>query len=296
MLNSVAAMNAAFDAGQTHTQRFLKNAGTTGDARWIDWAFSSGQPAYDARIGPVLSFVPVVAQGNDAIYFPPIPAGMERRLHSLTMRPQASQASQASVDFILFDLVGYYPLIDGDSLDTQEMDNTLTLPRYTDGEGLRLVLVNHVAPAVQNGRMLLEYTDTQDADHTADIGLVNWGVNQVVTGERASVTTVSGGYAVPFDGGVTGVKRVNRITYTVAPGGLHAIYVIKPLATLQHFHDALLRADTRGVRAAIEKNFALQSAWNMSVIKDGAHLSFFYRPNGGGRTVALFGDLTFVWN
>lgn len=41
----------------------------------------------------------------------------------------------------------YGTLIDGDSTDPQEFDNTLTLPRYTDGNGLRLVLVNHVAPA-----------------------------------------------------------------------------------------------------------------------------------------------------
>ncbi|MBK9443984.1 MAG: hypothetical protein IPN53_22930 [Comamonadaceae bacterium] len=39
----------------------------------------------------------------------------------------------------------------------------------------------------------------------------------------------------------TGVRSVNRVTYKVAPGGLHCIYVVKPLAQFQHYHDALLR-------------------------------------------------------
>jgi hypothetical protein len=237
----------------------------------------------------------VVAVKNDAIHFPDIPAGMERKLHKLTLRPQANNASQASIDFVLYDLVGYYPLIDGDSTDPQDMDNALTLPRYTDGEGLQLVMVNHVAPAVQGGTMLLDYTDSQGVGRTVTRNVGTTGINTVCSGVAASAATVTGPLTMSLDAGVTGIRSVNRVTYTVPPGGLHCLYVIKPLAKFQHYHDALLQADTSGVKSAIEVDFALKDGWHMPVVKDGAHLSFFYRPNGGGRTVTFMGMADFIW-
>ena len=296
MIGTQSALQSAYDEGRFHTQRFIKTgAGQANDTKWQDWAFQAGQPAYDARIGPVAAFVPVVAVKNDAFYFPPIPAGQQRMLHKLTIRPQASNASQATIDFVLYDLVGYYPLLDGDSTDPQDMDNTLTLPRYESGEGLRLVMVNHVSPATAAGQMLLEYTDSNDVDQTITLGIPNNGQNTVCSGIDTATTTGLGALTLSLGGGVTGVKRVNRVTYLTPPGGLHCIYVIKPLAQFQHYHDALLQADTSGVKAAMEIDFALKDGWRMPIIKDGAHLSFFYRPNGGGRTCTFFGDATFVW-
>lgn len=295
MISNHAAIQSAHDDGRFHVQRFIKTgqSGVSYDGKWQDWAFQAGQPAYDARIGVSGTFTPVVAQRNDAIYFPDIAAGLERKLHRVTMRPRASNASQASVDFVLYDLVAYYPLIGGDSTDPQDMTNTLTLPRYTDGEGLRLVMFNHVAPAVQAGRMLLEYTNSADQDKTLDVLVPINGINSVCSGVN---TVGSGSLAninLPIEG--TGIKRVNRLTYTVPPGGLHCLYLIKPLAQFQHYHDALLQADTTGVKAALEIDFALKDGWRMPVIKDGAHLAFFFRVNGGGRSDTFFGDATFIW-
>ena len=296
MIRSIADFARACEEGRYHCQRFIKTgAGQSNDTRWQDWAFQAGQPAYDARIGPANSFVPVVAQGNDAIYFPPIPDGMQRKLFKITMRPQASNSLQASIDFVLYDLVGYYPLIDGDSTDPQEFDNTLTLPRYTDGNGLRLVMVNHVAPAVQGGQMLLDYTDQSGVNRTANLNVSVTGINTVCSGIRPAASTDTGPLTLSLAAGVTGVRQVNRITYTTPPGGLHCIYVIKPLAQFTHYHDALLQADTTGAKAALEIDFATKDGWRMPDILNGAHLSFFYRNVGGGRTTTFFGDAEFIW-
>lgn len=296
MIRSHADVLAAYDQGRHHSQRFIKTgAGQANDTRWQDWAFQAGQPAYDARIGAANTFTPVVAMRNDAIYFPDIPAGMERKLHKIMIRPQASNASQASIDFVLYDLVGYYPLIDGDSTDPQDFDNTLTLPRYTDGNGLSLVMVNHVSPGVTGGRMLLEYTDQSGVDRTADLNVGVTGINTACSGIRAAASTDTGPLVVSLGAGATGIRRVNRLTYLTPPGGLHCLYIIKPLATFQHYHDALLQADTTGAKHAVEVDFALKDGWRMPVIKDGAHLSFFYRTNGGGRTVTMLGTADFIW-
>ena len=294
MIRSHADVIAAYDEGRFHSQRLIKTgAGQVSDNNWQDWAYQAGQPAYDARIGVSNVFTPVVAERNDAIYFPTIPAGMERKLHKVMLRPQASNASQASIDFVLYDLIGYYPLIDGDSTDTQEFDNTLTLPRYTDGAGLRLVMVSHVAPAVQGGIVVLEYTDQTGTDRSITLGVPNNGINRTCSGVRNTAATDTGPLTMSIPS--TGVRRVNRITYTTPPGGLHCLYIIKPLATMQHYHDALLQADTTGAKAAIEVDFALKDGWRMPTILDGAHLSFFYRNNGGGRSNTYFGQADFIW-
>ena len=292
MIRSHTDLLAAYDAGRFHSQRFIKTgAGQANDTRWQDWAFQAGQPAYDARIGVSNTFTPISAVRNDAIYFPDIPAGMQRMLHRITVVPKASNASQASIDFVLYDLVGYYPLIDGDSTDPQDFDNTLPLPRYADGKGLRLVMVNHVSPAVVAGRMLLEYTDSTGAAQTLDTLVPNNGINTACCG----VNTVGTGSMANLMLPTLDVRSVQRITYTVPPGGLHCIYVIKPLAQFQHWHDALLQADTSGVKSGIEVDFALKDGWRMPVIQDGAHLSFFYRNNGGGRNTTFFGAADFIW-
>lgn len=296
MIRSHADVSDAYAAGRTHSQRFIKTgAGQANDTCWQDWAFQAGQPAYDARIGPVGAFTPAVAVNNDALWFPGIAPGLERKLHKITITPKASNASQASIDFVLYDLVGYYPLIDGDSTDTQEFDNTQALPRYADGDGLQMVIVNHVSPAVQNGRTLLEYTDASGTDRTLDVGVVNNGINTACAGQIGTTTTVTGALCLPLGGGETGVRRVNRLTYTVPPGGLHCIYLIKPLAQFKHYHDALLQADATGSKHALEVDFALKDGWRMPTVLDGAHLSFFYRPNGGGRTCTFLGMADFLW-
>ena len=95
MIRSHADLLAAYDDGRYHSQRFIKTgAGQSNDFKWQDWAYQAGQPAYDARIGPVGSFVPITAVKNDALWFPSIPAGQQRMLHKIQLTPRASNASQ----------------------------------------------------------------------------------------------------------------------------------------------------------------------------------------------------------
>jgi hypothetical protein len=297
MISSIADILYAYNAGQTHTQRFLKNAGAASvDTFWNDWAFQSGQPAYNARVGTANTFTPQIAEGNDAIFFPGIASGKKRYLAGMTVRPLASNASQASIDFVLFDLIGYYPLIDGDSTDPQDMNNTAPLPRYTDGKGVGMVLVNHVAPAVQAGLVTINYTDQADAAKSITVGVPNNGINRIVSGVDSVTTAGLGAINLPLASGSSGVKRVDSLTYTTPPGGLHCLYLIKTIATATHYHDALLQADTSGVKSAFEKCMCTGNGHHLPEIPDGAHISYFYRVNGGGRSLALFGDMTFIWN
>ena len=101
----------AYAAGRNHTQRFLKNAGLAGDGQWQDWAYASGQPAYDARIGDATTFTPIVATRNDAIFFPPIGGSETRHLIGLNVYMTASSTGQLNGSYELYDLLAVYPLI-----------------------------------------------------------------------------------------------------------------------------------------------------------------------------------------
>lgn len=292
-IQTVRDIVAAFTEGRWHQQRFLKNAGTTADTRWQDWSYASGQPAYDARVGSPLTFTPVVAAGNDAIYMPAVSAGHERRLAGMEFVRRASNSGQVAVDFVLYDLLGYYPLIDGDSTDAQAMDNTATLPRYTDGVGVRLVIVNHIAPIVANASGTLVYVDDQDVERTTTFDVNVGGVNQVVSG----VSTLGVGIlATPLASGSRGVKRLVSVQFTTPPGGLFCLYLIKTLATAATWRDLYTSALTSGEAAGFEKCLCATNGYHLPVIRDGASLAFFYRPSAGGRTVSLlFGQMTFIW-
>jgi hypothetical protein len=289
MIQSPKDIADAFQAGRVHTQRFLKNAGTVGDSHWQDWAYASGQPAYDARIGDALTFTPRVAARNDAIWFPGIGAGQTRHLIGLRQYVTAGGGSQLSVESELYDLLGVYPLINGDNTDRQSMDNTNALPRYADGAGVRAVLVNHVAPALVTGcATLIEYTDADDVARSATVYATTFGLGKAAFSlENTGAST--GALYLPTDG--RGVKRIDQITFSVAPGGLWAVYLVKPIERIA-WRGGLAGA-TQTVQA--EKCLCSQSSFNLPQVLDGAHLGFFYMPNGNGRTVAMFGAATFIW-
>jgi hypothetical protein len=275
----------AFDQGRVHTQRFIKNAGTAHAMQWADPSFASGQPGYDARVGVPLQFTPAIAQGNDAIFFPQIPAGQERYLASATF--WASQSGfNGEGSLVVFDLLGYYPLVDGDSTDEQVFNNTLTLPRYADGEGVGIVVVNHIAPQLQAGIMTLTYVDQSDTPGSVTVTVPAQGQNLVCSGQDA-VSNNTATITLPLANGSRGVKRITGVTFTTAPGGLFCFYLVKLLAT------STVTGDNQ---VATEKSFITQNGCRMPRIYDGAWLGWFDRiGNGVTRTLSWYGDLTFIW-
>lgn len=289
MLRSLSDVNRALEEGRVHKQRFFKNPGVSGDGRWIDWSFASGQPAYDARLGDALAFTPYIAQGNDAIYFPGIPDGMERAILELDVVATPSSTGQLRVEFQAYDLLGVYALIDGDNTEPQDMDNTLTLPRFQDGSGVQAILVNHIAPATSLANMNVVYTNSEGVQKAT-----TWRANLNGTG-TVSYTVSGAGTSGPLCCSLAdadrGVRQIDQVTFVTPPGGLWAIYLVKPLGYFA------ARGGTAGVAtwATAERNFYIMDGGRLPPVKDGAWLGFFYMTNGSARTVALHGNVTFIW-
>lgn len=278
-IRSLSDVNTAYESGRFHSQRYFKNTSTNA-GNWTDQSFSSGQPGYDARVGTANTFTPVIAVGNDAVWFPQIAEGQDRHLESFELRLTRG----ADISVILFDLVGYYPLIDGDSTDTMIMDNTATLPRYQDGVGVTPVLISYIAPSVQNGRATMTYIGTDDVERSVTFNIFNTTATGGVVVNGANITGTSGSECninIPTRGSA-GVKQITSITYLTPPSGLHCIYLIKPLATVAN------------IQSDLAVNKSLFPA--MPKIPNGAALNLFTRQAGGtsaGSTV--FGNFNFIW-
>ena len=77
------------------------------------------------------------------------------------------------------------------------------------------------------------------------------------------------------------------VAHTTAPGGLHCIYLVKILGSMV-LGDNLVAA---------EKNFIAEKGFAPPRIHDGAWLGWFDMLATGttARTVAWFGNFTFVW-
>ncbi len=286
MLLGLSSINYAYDNGRFHTQRFFKNAGTSHGTAFADWSFSSGQPAYDAHVGTALKFTPTIASGNDAIYFPPIDSNLQRFLVEGTFRGTQNNFT-GPISLHICDLLGFYPLVDGDSTDEQLFDNSLSLPRYTSGESVGIVILNHVAPATGNGIVLITYIDQNDTQKSVTVTVPNSGINLVCSGLSPSANSI-GSMFIPLASGSRGVKSIVSIQYTTAPGGLHCFMLVKTLATTVTAGD---------LSVASEKSFFSKNGFSPPRIYDGAWLTFFdHTTSGTARTVTWFGNLTFIWN
>jgi hypothetical protein len=89
------------------------------------------------------------------------------------------------------------------------------------------------------------------------------------------------------------VKRIDSIQFGTAPGGLWALYLVKPINEIDLQPVPLSSATTT---IFTEKCLCASESFDLPRIHDGAFLGFFYMPNGGGRAVSLlFGTATFIW-
>ena len=187
--------------------------------------------------------------------------------------------------FRLLDYVGYYPFVDLDDASVQTLDNTLALSRYVDGEGLEAMLVAQ-APTVGGGSFTFDYVDSDDVAHTS--GVCSFNTSAAVIGQI--VTSQAGGAAGfgPFlqqRAGSRGIKRVTSFTPLVPGGGLAALVLVKPLATL-----LVQEAGTYS-----EVNTLMHQGGDLPIIEDGAYLNYIAQSLGATATNTIVGQIKTVW-
>lgn len=213
---------------RNYTWRKTPSQATTSGI-WFDLALSPGMPVpkywFDAP--------PLVARGifqsvDGGFYHGPNVSPSKKYLR--TICTQATASTALPMNAILCDYLLYYPSIDDGTTDVQVMDNTVTLPRYSDGNGVQMMAVT-VAARTGGQQFFVTYTN-QDGVTGRTSGIVTQNTATTIGSITTSNTAVGNGAGpfIPLQNGDYGVRRVESVTMLGPDVGLFSIILVKPLA------------------------------------------------------------------
>lgn len=296
---NVSALVDSFDNGKTWISTFRKQpaASATIAGHWFDYSYAAGNPIPNYYASSPL--VADVLDESKGIIVPRMAGDDKQFIHRITAMAAASSATSTTSQnqpLMLLDYLLYYPFIDMDAAgEDQTMDNTVTLPRYTDGVGVQMMVISQ-APTIGGGRFTITYMDSDDNPQTT-VSMYCAAAQPAGCGVQA--VNAAGGLAafVPLAAGSKGVKSVTSCNFSVANGGLCAIVLVKVLET--HYVMEECRRTTTGTIEsfgdATEKE-AMRLRGGMAEIKDGAFLGFYGRGTAGSlASSVLVGTLETVW-
>lgn len=159
-LNSFSGLGRSIEVdGKFHYQYSYKATipapGTAGF--FVDCNQTSGTPKYNAFAGSASSANQLIGSGNAGLYVGNYISGSTK--HLLRWQARVSGTNSVPMTVNLCDYLTFYPLIDCDNIDPQDLDNPVSLPRYTSGEGVRVVFIA-TAPMTLTASCTITYTNS----------------------------------------------------------------------------------------------------------------------------------------
>jgi hypothetical protein len=277
---SVGDYVAAREAGRVVASSFRKVPSQASVAQWwVDLSMAAGNPPPNYYASAPL--VAASLDGMRGLYHGDAVGPAEKFLAELVL---ASPSAGLVGRYLLADYLLYYPFVDLDDGDAQSFDNTVTLGRYTDGDGVMAILVA-AAPTVGGGSFQFDYIN-QDGDAATSpvqsCSAAPANIASIVTSEPG---TAAGG--LPFlrlASGDTGIRRITSWTNLVLNGGLGAIALVKPLADIT----------VREVGTAVETSLVNAMA-GCPRIHDGAYLNLLVQCAASVAAGQLAGRAVFAW-
>lgn len=275
---SVKKYAEAWDAGRSFTGHFRKSYTSSPAAQFVDATlFGGGPPAQYYASTPLES---ATLSGRSGLYH-----GEDKSPSAkfLTHFGIVNTSSNNVGRYILHDHVMYYPFVVGDDLDVQEMINSVTLPRYTDGIGLQVMAICQSNSSV-TGSFNMTYVNQNDVTRTTPTMPVvgPMGVGNTMTGQSGS--SLAYPYIWLADGD-TGIKSITSIQMLSAVGGLFALVIVKPLCELT--------VGDSGVCTEVE---LVTARSGVPRIYDGAFLSFISGTTGSVGSTAITGYIKTIWD
>lgn len=290
MINSASDIATAYEMGRHHLQPFYKVWASTFNVAnaWWDATLSGNLPRASYYAGDDMVFTPYPTKPdpllpnekyNHLSFFHGgnvTPA--QKILRTITMH--GSAANLAPSRYILCDYLGFVNGISWETNEEQTINNTYTIPRYTDGLGVRAILVQ-LFGSNANAVYTINYRNTNNIDVTTS----NIAANSLGTGGLQHGPT-SGTY-MPFIGlanGELGIKRVNSITVSSLGAGVAVLVLVKPLCEITF----------RDITAPAEIDF-LTEKYETPVIYDDAKLNFLMTSGGSPAGLLTRGYMDFIW-
>lgn len=284
MIQNIEQLITAEEDGKVrqYTWRKTPSQVTTG-ALWFDLSMSPGRPVPKYWFDAPPAIAKAISYSSDG--------GLE---HGGGVSPSEKYLRQTTglatittalpLTMILCDYLIYYPSIDDSVLDEQVLDNTVTLPRYTDGEGVKVIAVS-VAGRTGGARFYFTYTNSEGVSGRVSRTCYQNSASALGTLQNSGANNNNS--AMPFLGlqdGDTGVRSIDSVFMLDADVGLMTLILVKPLGT----------SVIRGIDAVVEKDYYLESGV-IPRIYDDAYLNFICLPQGSLAATALMGDIKTVF-
>lgn len=275
----------AFDDGQVKysTWRKAPSQATTAGV-WFDLSMSPGNPVpnYYAS-SPAIA---ATLNGGEGIFHGGAVSPKTKRVKSTTVITPSAAA--APMRLILCDYLLYYPFLDMGTNDDQPLTNSVTLPRYTDGDGVKVLAVMTNPQVTGSATFNFDYTNQDGVSRTSKTSTCNTAtaIGSLINTAKATANASNLSPFVSLNNGDTGVRSIE--TFRMVSGsdvGLICLVLVKPLASTY----------TREITAPNETDYLMDGV-SLPIVQDGAYLNFIAYPNGSLAGTALHGDATFVWS
>lgn len=258
---------------------------TTSTAVWFDLAMSPGNPVPKYWFDAPPAIAKTISQSTDGGIFHGANVSPSSKYLRLITSSLVNTAVPLPITFFLCDYLLYYPSCDDSTTDPQVLDNTVTLPRYTDGKGVMAMAIS-VAGRTGGQQFNFSYTNSDGVS-----GRTSQTVTQnssAAIGAIINTSTATQGNASPFIGlqdGDSGIRSIESVTMLGADVGLFTLILVKPLA----------QTTIKEVTAAYEKDF-LVLGQALPQIQDDAYLNFICLPQGSLSGNPIVGDLKVIWD
>jgi hypothetical protein len=266
---------------------------TTTIGIWFDLAMSPGMPTPKYWFDAAPLVAKAIYQSTDGGFFhgANVSPG-EKYLRSLMVGAHSTSTTNAApINAVLMDYLLYYPSIDDGTTDEQVMDNTVTLPRYTDGEGVQMMAVT---TGLRTGgqSFSVKYTNQDGVTGKVSPTVIQNAaafIGSITNSDRAISGSAS--WMIPLADGDTGVRAVESVTMNGVDVGLFSIILVKPLGQICFRESQISTAGT--INTPNEKDFLLYG--QMPRIYDDAYLNMVVLPQASLATTILGGTLKVIW-
>lgn len=249
---------------------------------WGDLSMAAGTPKYNAWVGTQLQATPMIASGNSSIYVGENVAPLTKHLNRINI--QTNSATFAPAIFLLNDYLMFYPLVDCDSTDLQECDNSTPLPRIVAGAGVQMALITSV-PQTGNANCTIVYTNQDGVPGRTTTFLIRGPTN---VGNLNVFNANANGAAVPqipLQPGDFGVQSVQTIQFDASAGGFVTLLLYETLGSL------LIREQN-----TVCEHYFFRHKPSLPRIYDGAFLNYFFSSSVAAISSLIRGELEVYWN
>ena len=215
--------------------------------------------------------------------------------HLSCVHIQAHTTGSTPISMTLCDYIMFYPLIDGDNNAYQAMTNSITLPRYTNGMGLRAFLV--VTSVLGGTPATFSMTYTEPGGTTSispPVSLIPNTAAGQLPAVQATNTGLQSGMFLPLDEVDDGVLNIQGVQLSNGTGGgWMCVVIAAPIMTISL--ETVIAGGPPVINNPMERYLLTEQA-KLPQIYDQAFLNFLMLAGVGVATPTYSGRIETVWN